>query len=275
MTTILFDNGMFCDIEVSVEFVELLQALRIFTRYDGHPGLQPGECVYLNPHSPIRPYVGLYASTHLPTIGSFSYSFSAFDRMVSIGAYCSISWNVQVMGIDHPMNTFSTSAALYEGHGIFEAAFEDAGIAGQYRANPQKAPPVVGNDVWIGQDVLLGRGITIGDGAVVAAGAVVVKDVPPYAIVAGCPARLIRYRFTEAERDALQTSRWWEFAMPDLTARPADDIAAFLASLQDAVDTKAIRRIRTFDVSLADLCRAGTVASFTAALPGLFVPPDV
>ena len=68
---------------------------------------------------------------------------------------------------------------------------------------------IIGNDVWIGEDVKLKGGVTIGDGAIVAMGAVVTKDVPPYAIVGGVPAKIIRYRFSKEVIDELMRIRWW------------------------------------------------------------------
>jgi acetyltransferase-like isoleucine patch superfamily enzyme len=68
---------------------------------------------------------------------------------------------------------------------------------------------VIGNDVWIGSSVTLKGGITIDDDAIVAMGAVVTKDVPPFAIVGGVPAKVIRYRFSEAEISAINASQWW------------------------------------------------------------------
>ncbi len=92
---------------------------------------------------------------------------------------------------------------------------------------------IVGSDVWTCEGSLIMSGVTIGDGAIIAAGAVVTKDVPPYAIVGGNPAQLIRYRFGEEQRDALLEIRWWDW--PEEEVRMAvpliagTDIGAFIA----------------------------------------------
>ena len=77
----------------------------------------------------------------------------------------------------------------------------------------------VGNDVWIGADSLLMDGVTIGDGAVVAARSVVTQDVPPYAIVGGTPAKLIRYRFDEETIESLGNLKWWDQELPWIQER--------------------------------------------------------
>jgi hypothetical protein len=75
---------------------------------------------------------------------------------------------------------------------------------------------IIGNDVWIGSDAIVKHGVIVGDGAVVATGAVVVKDVPPYAIVGGLPAKVIKYRHPQELRDALVESQWWDWPVAAL-----------------------------------------------------------
>lgn len=95
-------------------------------------------------------------------------------------------------------------------------------------------PTLVGNDVWIGNNVQIMAGVTIGDGAVIAAGSIVTKDVAPYAIVGGNPAKLIRYRIEDEEqRLAMQKISWWDWPEQVVAERldkiMSKDISAFIA----------------------------------------------
>ena len=78
-------------------------------------------------------------------------------------------------------------------------------------AMPQKAAPKIGHDVWIGANAIISRGVTIGNGAVVAAGAVVTKDVQPYSVVGGVPAKHIKFRFSPEEIEQLENLKWYEW----------------------------------------------------------------
>jgi acetyltransferase-like isoleucine patch superfamily enzyme len=88
----------------------------------------------------------------------------------------------------------------------------------------------IGNDVFIGANVTVLDGVTIGDGAVIGAGAVVSKDIPPYAIAVGCPIKVIKYRFSETQIEALLKIRWWDFPEEQLqdVERLFFDIDAFI-----------------------------------------------
>ena len=80
----------------------------------------------------------------------------------------------------------------------------------------------IGNDVWLGRNVIITEGVTIGNGAIAGAGAVITKDVPDYAIVAGIPAKVIRFRYTDSQIDALNKIRWWDWTDEQISERYND-----------------------------------------------------
>jgi acetyltransferase-like isoleucine patch superfamily enzyme len=140
------------------------------------------------------------------TIGRHTYGVNEFtvfnataENPVLIGSFCSIADGVQIHGETHHAND---RASTYP----FRARLQ--GLAEPARG---KGKVVIGNDVWIGSRAIILSNLQIGDGAVIGAGAIVTKDVPPYAIVAGNPARLIRYRFDPQTIAALSAIGWWEW----------------------------------------------------------------
>lgn len=124
------------------------------------------------------------------------------DAILSIGSYCSIAPNVRIyMGGLHRTEWITTYP--------FPAFFE--GINTHQNWDPTKGNITIGSDVWLCANSVILSGVTIGHGAVVANSAIVTKDVPPYAIVGGNPAKLIRWRFDEPTRNALLSSAWWDW----------------------------------------------------------------
>ena len=124
-----------------------------------------------------------------------------------VGKYCSIGYLCQLGMHEHPVRFISTSPLFYGECNLFgDPAYWD----------DFPAPPLIGHDVWVGSHASILQGVTVGDGAVIAGGAVVTKDVPPYAVVAGVPARVIRQRFSDEEVEYLRQLRWWDLPREEL-----------------------------------------------------------
>ncbi len=160
----------------------------------------------------------LFKKHHNVTVGLYStggcFDPEKIDSQTTFGRYCSIGRNVRVITANHPMHFKSTHVFFY-----------DKGLRFCDRDLISHVSISIGNDVWIGDCAIIMPSVTsIGDGAVVGAGAVVNKNIPPYAVVVGNPARVVRYRFSERTITELLASRWWE--------RSIDEIAPQIAEFQ-------------------------------------------
>ena len=132
-------------------------------------------------------------------VGSYTYiGCYTYITKASIGRYVSIANNVSIGQGEHDLNQPATSSIFYQDPW---SALTRGSVS-------------IGSDVWIGVDAIVLRGVSVGIGAVVAANAVVTEDVAPYAVVAGSPARFIRYRFNASQRERLLASKWWELELP-------------------------------------------------------------
>ena len=143
-------------------------------------------------------------------LGSYTGSNSEI-RNTSIGRFCNISWNVSIGGADHPYR----SASMYS-----DVLWRT--VLGSERRLAEKPRCIIGNDVWIASTANILGGVEIGDGAVVGAGAVVVEDVPPYAIVVGVPARILKYRFDDSMIARLRHVAWWDWSFDKI--KRAEDL---------------------------------------------------
>jgi acetyltransferase-like isoleucine patch superfamily enzyme len=161
-------------------------------------------------------------------IGAYSYvSPSAVLQSLRIGRYCSIGDGVHVLS-QHPTDWLTTHPVAYRK--LFNLPYQDE----PSDTFPLIVPTVIGNDVWIGSGVQIVCGVTIGDGALIGAGAVVTKDVAPFTVVGGVPARLIRQRFPAKLIKRIRATPWWGYDLSAL-ALPWRDPAAAMSMLEQAI----------------------------------------
>lgn len=150
------------------------------------------------------------------SLGAYSYVGGHCDLFATVGRFTSIGSRVYTLMHRHPYSYpfATTSPAFYSVRGQCGGeAFATENIFGECvttTAAGRCGAVAIGNDCWINSNVTLISGITVGDGAVVLAGAVVTKDVPPYAVVGGVPAKVLRYRYEEEDIKWLLATRWWE-----------------------------------------------------------------
>lgn len=153
-------------------------------------------------------------------MGRFSYcGYDCWIIEAEIGAFCSISNNVRIGGPSHPVDWVSTSPVFHKGRNMFGFHYSE------HEFNPYKRTKI-GNDVWIGENAMIKAGVTIGDGAVVGMGSVVTKDIGPYEIWIGNPAKMLRTRFNETTITELLNLSWWNLSDDQLVrlASHIDDV---------------------------------------------------
>ena len=175
------------------------------------------------------------------TIGKYTYSGESQLSNCLIGSLCSIASGVRLIVNTHPITRVSTWPGfvriLPKKPSWLSCFCENESFSDRKTLDDGKYVHI-GNDVWIGQDVQIMGGIEIGDGAVIGAGALVTKDAPPYGIVDGVPARLIRFRFSEDDIRFLLSIHWWDWG--DEKIRKYSEYFGSPATLKRALKTDAI-----------------------------------
>lgn len=159
----------------------------------------------------------------IKNVGKQTYSsmdlYVANPKDTSIGAFCSIGSRVRIGHGTHPLNYISSSPYFYLDR--LEYKTDKTPSHNEWEV---LMPVHIGNDVWIGDDVFIKNGIIIGDGAVIGAKSVVTHDVPPYAVVAGNPAKVLRYRFSAEIIIKLLKLKWWNLPDDVIKQIPYDDM---------------------------------------------------
>lgn len=176
----------------------------------------------------------LFRNTIFPNtiIGQHSYlgEYTKIDRNVIIGKYCSIANNVLIGATIHPQDWLSTSPFQY-----------DNWLLPNVKKYPWKIGlnTTIGNDVWIGANVVIQSGVSIGDGAIIGSGAIVTKNVPPYSIVVGVPAKIIKYRFSDEIIETLLDLKWWNLPYKQICNLPFNNIQKCIKILKDSPPYKS------------------------------------
>lgn len=173
------------------------------------------------------------------TYGDLSVLSWGEDTTLIIGNYTSIAKGVKVfLGGEHRIDWVTT----YPFNILWE---EFAHISGHPKT---RGDVVIGNDVWIGTDALILSGVTIGDGAVVGARAVVARNVPPYAVVVGIPAKVVKYRFSDVIVERLLRTGWWNWSLEEIRRAMPDILNTNIEEFLDKAESKRYAKSEIFEV---------------------------
>lgn len=179
--------------------------------------------LYMNRNSQIGPDV---------KIGKYSgLNDSDYIARADVGAFCAFGARTAINPFNHPTDWLSIHEFQYNPNS-YDWSDEYKTMERMSRT-PEMLPHVtIGNDVWTGHNVNIMSGVNVGDGAIIAAGAIVTKDVPPYAVVAGVPATVKRYRFSEKIIERLLRCKWWDLELSQLSGLPFNDIERCLDAIE-------------------------------------------
>lgn len=147
----------------------------------------------------------IHSGSHIVNSSMGRYSYCGYDCQIincEIGSFCSIANNVSIGASMHPIEWVSTSPVFRAGRDSIKIKYSEHEYCGEKKT-------IIGHDVWIGERSLIKQGVTIGTGSIIGMGSVVTKDIEPYSIVAGCPAKLIRKRFDNSVIKKMFITQWW------------------------------------------------------------------
>lgn len=210
-----------------------------------------GAKIRIHKNTRTEPYVSMPIGRIL-SFGAFSYCRTVnIAPDFSLGRYCSVATGVSLSQEEHPLDRVSTHPFSTHSH-MVQLAREEFGRVVKITPHRFLSPaPVIGHDVWIGEGAQIKRGVSIGTGAVIAARAVVTKDVPPYAIVGGVPAKVIKYRFDDRLILKLLESQWWKYHYCDFPQVDPSRIDEFLDELSESVASGKVQEFKPESIEVA------------------------
>jgi virginiamycin A acetyltransferase len=214
------------------------------------------------------PFAAHHPITPLPAsqFGAFSYSHSPLFNISRMGRYCSFAQLIQFGAAEHPTDWVGTSSFSYDPN-LWKDYLDVSGRQFTPLSHPyiRHAGPIeIGHDVWIGSYAYIRGGVKIGTGAVIGNSAVVTKDVPPYAIVAGNPGRVVRMRFPENIIGRLLKLEWWRYSFADFDGLQFNDPISFIGRLEERIASGAALPYEPGIISFADLIGLSEDAPVTA-----------
>jgi virginiamycin A acetyltransferase len=190
------------------EYIRLIQVRRRYP--DAHIYTS-----YISSTAKIGRHCRLLPRVHIGNgvqLGDYSYvNKGTYILSGQLGKFCSIAPSVQIGMPEHPVNYLSTSPHMY---GSRDGGGSILGLPPVW--DDYQSPPSIGNDVWVGGNAIILQGVNVGHGAIIAAGAVVTKDVEPYTVVGGVPAKVLRARFSDCVVEHLLTWKWWDLPIDEL-----------------------------------------------------------
>jgi acetyltransferase-like isoleucine patch superfamily enzyme len=213
---------------VSKEYKAGLKAEGVYIVTGGSVGrtavLECEPPVLLGAETHMRGKIGAYSYIRGGRIGSF---------LKSVGRYCSFAPGITAGDSNHGSDWLSTHPFQYGAGMVFQAWTKKKDFPFKKLRLKKTSWSTVGNDVWIGASAMIMPGVHVGDGAIVGGGAVVTKDVPPYAVVAGVPAKIIKYRFDEETIAKLLDLQWWRFDADSLLGIDFEDVNTAIEQIKE------------------------------------------